>query len=181
VASSFTPEQVESATPDEWTGKPTAIVYTTTAEAAAWLTLRGLSAFSGSTEPLQDTALLNATEEAEAYILPKIAGKPIQTGQRLYLPALGAYDEHMNLLSTFAADLATNRSVARYLEGIYLIAEKMRAGTWRTATGTGASSKKRRKTTTYEVEYHDGADPEGLGEQHRDVEVKLLAIVPGII
>ena len=181
MASSLIPEQIESATPDEWTGKPTAIVYTTTAEAVTWLTLRGLAAFSGSTEPLQDAALLNATEAAEAYILPKIAGKPIQAGQRLYLPARGAYDEHMNLLPTSAADLALDRSVARYLEGIYLIAEKMRAGTWRTATGTGAASKKREETTTYKVEHHDGSDPEGLGEQHRDVETKLLAIVPGFI
>ena len=167
--------QVESSAPDSWTGKPTSIVYEPTADVETWLALRGMTAFSDSTTGEQEEALINATEAAEDYIRGRVRGVVVQEGQRLYLPALGAY-EHTRRLMRASGDLLLERAVVSYMEGIRLIAERMRAGEWLPLTGVAGI--KREKTRVAEVEYVEGADAEGLRAQHRDVWRKISQILP---
>ncbi len=180
----LTPAQIESADPDSWTGKPTSIVYQPNADLAAFLSLRGLTVFSDSTDAEKDTANLNAVEAAEAAVRGRTRGVPVQAGQRLYLPAAGAYDHQSRLMHSSGDPLAADtleRSIVSYLEGVALIAEHLRAGTWRLLTGTGVASKKREHTRVYEVERFQGSNPEGLAEQHPDVWLKLAQILPRFI
>lgn len=180
----FTPDQIESATPDEWTGKPTSLVYQASADLASFLVLRGLTVFSSSTDAEKDAANLNAVEAAEDAVRGRVRGVPVQAGQRLYLPAAGAYDHQSRLMHPSGDPLAADtleRSIVSYLEGIALIAEHLRAGTWRQLTGTGAASKKREETRVYQVERFQGVNPEGLAEQHPDVWLKLAQILPRLI
>lgn len=176
----FTPEQIESADPDSWTGKPTSIVYEPTSDVATWLAARGKTVFSASTGAEQAEALLNATEAAEDLLRQRVRGVGLQEGQSLYLPAVGAYEHTGNLIPT-SGDLLLSRPVKTFLEGVRLIAEYMSDGTWLPNAGTGASSKKRERTRVYEVERFEGRDPEGIAEQHRDVWRKISAILPRLL
>lgn len=160
--------EIESATPNEWTGKLTSLVYETEAQVADWLARRGHLKFEAADD--EEEILIRATERSEDEIRDLFRGASVTRDQGLLYPALGAYDSRGRLLKSDTAP-------AEYLEGIRLLCEVMATpGAFMPnidASGIAAETTKRGSIT-----YRLSADPASLAFNHPDIWKRLKVAVP---
>ncbi len=175
----LTDDQIESASPDAWTGKPAAIVYQTAAQAATYLVSIGLSTFNAADLADQEAALARATDTSEDSLRRKLRGQPVERSQGLLLPAFGAYDYNGRLMPT-SGDLEVEVPAIRaLLRGIALLAEHITAGTFMPSAQPGAGGGVTREWTRRGgVEFQDGADTASVAANHPEVHRKIRQIVP---
>ena len=177
----LTPAEIESAAPNAWTGKPSAVVYETAEDVALWLTSkRNLNAFDTLSLPEQEAALVEVTEDAEEAVRPWFRGRPQDQAQGLLLPARGAYDSSLHLMVASGDLPALERSIRSYLEGIRLLAEEVPAGTYMQLATPGAQLIKEEGKTIERTVYREGSDPTSLKANHPAAYRKLRAIIPRI-
>lgn len=166
----LTEQQIEAAGADAWTGKATSIVYTDYATAIAFLALLpGTSALAGAGADEGGKWLFAATTAAEDEIRNAVRGMPVTKGQGLIFPASGAYDSSGVLIDRDTAP-------AKYLEGIYLIGERMAAGDWMAdVPKAGVKIEAKGKTRT---EWFEGGDASSIAAQHPDIWMKIATAIP---
>lgn len=171
----FLAEEVESAAPNAWTGKPTALVYQLPSEIATWLVRRGYAVFAAAEAADQEAILLRVTEVAEDVVREWFRGRAIQAGQRLLFPARGAYDGAGNLVEQDTAP-------SGYLEGIALMCELDAAGKFLpSAADPMLAAIAEEGSRRGRIVYRGNVDPAALSTQHPEVWRKLRQAIPRFI
>lgn len=173
----LTAAEIESAAPNAWTGKPSALVYESEGDVSAWLVKRGLTAYSARPEDDKAADLVVVTETVEAEIATRIKGVPVTPGrlgerQGLLFPAAGAYDSSGELVPSDSAPLGL-------LEGIRLLAEEKAAG--RFLKGQRSPGIKRQKhREVMELEYFEGVDGSSIATLHPDAWRRIAKAFPRV-
>lgn len=168
----LSPEEVESAAPDAWTGKADAIVYETLAEVETWLTRRGHAVFGAADPASQESSLIRATELAEHVLKGLFRGAPHKATQGLLFPAFGAYDSQGYLIPE-------NSAPRSYLEGIRLLANEASAGTLMPQLDVvGVKEEQSGYTRT---QYRVGTPQYALSVNHPEAWFRIKTAIPRFI
>jgi hypothetical protein len=167
----LTAAQVESASPNAWTGKSTSLAYETEAEVAAYLTARGLTDYDGRTADQKAQDLISVTDAVEAEMAERFRGAVVQLDQGLLFPARGAYTSRGELVD---ADTAP----PGYLAGIALLCEEKAAGTF-LPTETGAAIKVEEEGGA-RTEYFEGGSLSSIEAQHPAAWRRIAEAIPKV-
>lgn len=117
----LTPEQIESADPDAWTGKPTSIVYENIDVVEAWLDQRGYTDYAEEADPaIREKNLIAVTSDIEATMEQRIWGSRFCNDQGLIFP--GTYVDRQGDITTIPPK--------NYLNGIALAFNKKCINGW---------------------------------------------------
>jgi hypothetical protein len=176
------PEEIESASPDPWSGKADSLVYTDVASVQALLDRRGVGqAFSGLVDDdAREKMLIRATELAETHTRATFRGQPVELRQGLLLPAHGALDGLSRLITTDPDEIEKEPAVRDYLLGIALLCEDGASaeGFLPLSSESSAGAVRKESARTWSIEFQDDANTASLQANHPNAARYLSALVP---